>query len=48
MNMYLEILVKAYVELSVLWSRTTPGENCARLWKSIQFLEKLIRKELEK
>lgn len=44
----LEVLVKAYVELTVVWARTPVGDNAMRIWKSCDFLAKLIKKELEK
>ena len=46
--MNLEVLLKAYVELTLLWSKMPVGETSSRVWESIRFLEKLIRKEIHK
>jgi hypothetical protein len=45
--MKLELLLKAYVELTLLWSKMPPGDNATRVWESTRFLEKLIRKEVQ-
>lgn len=44
----LEALLKAYVEITVLWSKAPVGENCTRLWRSAEFLQKLIKLEASK
>ena len=46
--MNLELLLKAYVELTFRWSEMPVGETASRVWKSLEFLEKLIRKEVVK
>lgn len=43
-----EALLKAYVELSLMWSKTGIGDTPSRYWASCHFLEKQIKKELEK
>jgi hypothetical protein len=48
METRLELLLKAYVELTMLWSKMNGGETASRVWASVGFLEKLIRKELDK
>lgn len=44
----LEVLVKAYVELSILWSKQHTPESHSRFWESCRFLEKQIRKEMDR
>lgn len=42
----LEALLKAYVELSILWSKASSGETHSRFWASCRFLEMMIKKEV--
>lgn len=43
----LEALLKAYVELSILWSKTHTSETHSRFWASCSFLERQITQELK-
>lgn len=44
----LEILMKAYVEITTLWGKASVGDNASRMWESCRFLEKLIKKEMKR
>lgn len=44
----LEALIRVYVELVILWSKNSGGDNLYRVNTALRFFEKLIRKELEK
>ena len=44
----LEALLKTYVHLVELWGKSTPGENCSRVWAASKFLEKQIKEEMKR
>lgn len=44
----LEALLNAYLKITEIWSRMSSSETHSRTWKSAEFLERLIKQEINR